>query len=550
MNGRNRTILLIATTLLLLSILVVLVVLDLPFGPEKQAGRLLELIEQADEAISRGYYEQAATILERASETANSSVEWLRILKRAHTLATTTGSYEGFAGIASKARKAFPNRQDIAACAVYGMMRTGMVHEATILEAVEKLGQDFDSLTAEVYLLRGVGRDIVENMDGYFGDFVQTVQQRDPDDLSRLAGFENDPRLFLDAALLLMLDGERERANSLSSRREVETEFPEAAMTIAYDSGDVGRATDIYRSVYWYRTDIPPDIRLFGSDIFLDAGLSETAKENYREFLSKFPDHSWIPYYNLSLLHQGTQEEVDVVREGLKRFPGNELLSVRYAVITSKNGDDRQAAMRILEELRDHGSFGQAAALEVLRLTKSELSKKRFEAELWRMFNSEDVIEDTVVYLLWYLAGIGDTDSMELILKRSESMYTNAWWQDFYAGVIDYKDGKVKGAIEEFREAGSGRAPWETEYNLGLAYLVSGDYATAAHFMREALDVAGKRKDEGIEPQTEATILTGLAMVLLESGDREGALREVRYALELDQTNLSASLILKRATTK
>ena len=96
------------------------------------------LLEDADQALSLGYLDQAATNIAIALRSANSEYEYLRVLKRSLKLANFSGDFQDFEGKAAQALASIPGSSSLQTLMLYGKLRSGQSPSINISDPAKK----------------------------------------------------------------------------------------------------------------------------------------------------------------------------------------------------------------------------------------------------------------------------------------------------------------------------------------------------------------------------------------------------------------------------
>ena len=137
-----------------------------------------------------------------------------------------------------------------------------------------------------------------------------------------------------------------------------------------------------------------------------------------------------------------------------------------------------------------------------------------------------------------FLFKTGNLPLLEDYLDEIEAKREFADWEKFYKGLLLTRKKEYTESIELLKKAYQTEKSWEILYDLGILYKIKKNYLKSiGMFQNCEKDVTDKEK---------SMIRTSLADVLAISGNKKRAVKELKYALGLDNTNIRAVLLLDK----
>ncbi|MEW5817760.1 MAG: tetratricopeptide repeat protein, partial [Spirochaetota bacterium] len=321
----------------------------------------------------------------------------------------------------------------------------------------------------------------------------------------------------------------------------------------AYDYGNYPEALSILES-YTNKSDTEnPALALFKGDVLIDGGDYESAAGIYKAIIEEFPRYSWEPYVNLAWLGEEkglTEKEPDInilkylIQAG-DYFPEKKevVLPLALFFIEQERYDEaRQELDTYLAVNRKDPDTG----LMYLQVQGAYQNPARYTAALWDLFNRNP--ENRIIgrYFGWYLLGLNDFGSLNILLKSSEESQGKEGWILFYRGVMEALTGNTETAIELLQQSYEAQPLWTTLYNLARLYLLNGSYETAIEYLRQADTLyISKSRDLKKNPER-ADILIQIANAMYLLGKIEDAKRDLKYALDADPADIEGTLLMKK----
>jgi len=494
-----------------------------------------DLITTIDSELTLGALKQAEGNIREAASFASGRSEWLTLLKRAYTLGTASNTYETLYIISKKGLSELTGAEEIAALFVFSCLRTGR-YEIAYQHAEEYLpSEKWSSIRNEAVLRRNALTGGVLTPPEEGSPLLDAVFTEDPIALARAADLFDDSRFALTAALRFAAEGEIE--NAAETIAPYSSEYAEPALRMLYDAEKYGDADAI--------GDIPGSLELdlIRGDIYLRLKDTASAQRVYEEMIESSPEFSWIPYANSSLIFAG-QGEIEKAEERIKAgkdlFPGERGLLLCEISVYSETREEK--AIRLIEIYKELYPDDPEIAVITAGVIPSDQNRIRLESALWNTFLENPEHSRAVRYLTASLLASGDRDGLSRVLDIWERENGTTAWSFFMRGYQALMDHAGAEAIEAFESSHKISPRWETAFNLGVISQRLGEYDKAIDYFRDAENTIPE-KWSGIT-STRAMIRAAISRVLYERGDFTGAMREAKYAFDLDPGSNEAALLI------
>jgi len=455
-----------------------------------QETNFVNLIVEIDSFIASGYYNQADELIFSASKSANTPLNYKRLLKRA----LEVRGYKNLETIAQIAYQKYSKEDLILSVYIFVLLRNGKSEMAASI----LLNRDNQLVPESLYIETNI-----KNKDYYEGD---NFLYRGLD--------EKSVSIYL--------------------------EYRKLQFLIKYDSGEFDIALerlDIFDCSFSIQ-----EILLLRIDIRIRQGLFKKAKIAIAEFLDLYPDYSWVPYYNYIWLNAGQAiiEPDTTIQKGLEIYPNNKRLMLIVMDYYIENEKDKDA-INLIENFIKNNQIDDE--LEII-LKELEGSKdQEYIVNRVRDFvnrNPENISASK--YLAWNIFENNDISHLQHFLDQTERV-GNDGWINFFRALISAGNGEYIIAVEQFESSYKLELQWETLYNLAIISEYTNDYQNSIEYYQKADNSLANNVENMI---TKSMIRTALATLLYEINDYEHSYRELRNALDLDMHNLKANLLLNK----
>jgi tetratricopeptide (TPR) repeat protein len=231
---------------------------------------------------------------------------------------------------------------------------------------------------------------------------------------------------------------------------------------------------------------------------------------------------------------------VALIEAGKKLFPNVRQLMLSEILVNA--GENESRASELLVEYS--GTFPDDPEIAVIAAGTfpSDANRLRLESVLWNSFLENPEDSRTASYLAAGLMASSDEDGLARLLDVWERENGDTAWSFFMRGYQALLNNQSSVARESFEASYARSKRWETAFNLGVIAQRAGEISPALEHFREAESSIDLNSPNAAD--TKAFIRAATSRALYERGDYDGALREAKYALDLDPGSNEASLIV------
>lgn len=399
----------------------------------------------------------AGRLLDAGARQARSSSDWMRLLSRAFRAAEQAGNPDLAAGVADRARKAYPGYEDIALAACRAYLDAGRPGDARAL-----FPAPLDPGLRPAWFAEALLEDARRS--------GRTWAPGDEDALLRVAEALGRGEPAVDAALLRMRAGDREGA-AWFLRRAL----------------DLGASPD--PGLAWDAGVLPvllsnPDRAAPGPDLErkADAALLLGEKEWARDYLTDLalarPDYSWKVYVSLAALEESPERSDFWYDRMSEEFPSDpEALRARASYL-ARTGRGAQARAE-LKARADPGSDPRTAVLDAeigFRLNPGQVRHTK-ALELANAFPEDPYVQAWALTTLAASDRFSDAAEGYRQLKARGIDLGRPWYLEALSLILE---GRIAQAAELIERDGPAAGGPEAPFALGVLYSVSGNHARAA----------------------------------------------------------------------
>ena len=543
--GKIRQLTILALVLFMIASLLGILILF-----QSQDDRFQFYLSQADNLLELKRYKDVPEVLLRASRYADTRVQWFSLFKRSYQSSREMDDYAAFQELLVRSRKFIKAGASHDALYTASLLWTGQYEKASAsLYAIDKPG--YETLTAETLLSYEVYRNYeLEDQDPI--EFIKDKisSQEDPD-FFKIIGIlaENDVLLY-NAAVLYMETGQTEEASLILNRVSTNRIPPFKIGVIHYALGNFQQALE-----YYLAQDVVDEMKenqRFSmkqqiGDLYYLLGRVDDSLLSYENALTLHESGSWKLYRNLARLYfsKGYSRKARLLLEkGLKVFPDQiELLSdyVRffseeYSLIVKKKLDGY---------IRRFPSDMEARLLKI-HYYPDPMNPTQYQARLWEYFNESGNNEKVTRFLLWYLAGLRDSESIRIILKRYDYGNKKPHWYIFYEAVLLSFQKDTVGALKKMEDAAAIHPSWLYQSNLSMLNETLGKQETARIQLEKAIE--GLKAETTLE--SKGLLLSDMYVrmgdLYLNRKDFKSAAEAYREAVSYNPMNFDAETRLNR----
>jgi tetratricopeptide (TPR) repeat protein len=498
-----------------------------------------------DAQIAAGSLDTARETLEGIRPLPRSEGELLQILKRASLVCRSSGDFRLAADLGTRALAANGRSGPVGAVAAWGLLRVGRLAEADKVLARGGLPHAAaDLLRGETALRLGRKWD---GADELTRSLVALEKESAPAVFSAAGVRTGEPRLFMDAALLLAEEGRAAEAAHLVRQSLPDAAFDDPTAAIFWDAGDAEAA--LGRLSRWaVARPGKAEVLFREADCLQELGRAAESEKALDRGLPLAPRLSWTGYADLAWFAEGRGDFGLAGRrleDGLAFFPDSRDLAIRKARLLVRTGKP-DAADRVLSALLERDPADSEAALLQLDIEAGGLSPEQYRARLWKLFNRSPADPSVFDALSEAAIGAMDWEGAAIALEQHEQAVGEADARLLVLrGVISAMRGDPTAAEAAFREAASAAPDGRARYDLALLMTQKGSTRAALQELRLA-----EEEYRGAHHVPENAVLARMALAegvtRLKDGDETGARAAFQRALERDPSNLRAALMLRK----
>lgn len=500
-------------------------------------------LERIDRMIAGGGYSSALSDLKKTSSYAETSVNWLSLIKRAYLLSEKTTDRSHFHKYTDKAFDIYPGNEDIRAFKVFSLLERGDYDEASLLS--ESLRSSFyNNLKVEAALSAEFAAETIADPFSYLLTLLE--KSEDPSIFRRVGEITGNEKLLFDASILFMKQGEIKEAYNLSHKITGAWVNDEAIGMIAIDAGEYNQALTRFlnhNEMDKMNHNEKWAIQLIIADLYQVLEINNESGDFYRRSLEINDQGSWHQYANYSRLlkEQGRfRQSLDTLLTSISLFPRKEKELV-VSMVYNQFDKNRSTTERYLKSFLDRNPDDPEANLLAIEHFPIQTTPEKYGARIWELYNKNPSNRKIAEFLIWYLLGVGDLEGTTLVLDRFDRDSGRSYWTVFYRALsLSMNKGFIE-AEKLLAESVEMKETWYTYYNLAVIQLFLGKFSEALANLERAEYLLSRR---GVaEPQYQSSIKTKYASAYMGMKQFDNARIELEAALKLDSENLEAALL-------
>ncbi len=519
-------------------------------------GRNFEaILQEIDQIQGRGASVANIKLYQSAAKKADNERDYLRLIKRAYQIPDLEMGASYVLKVTNYAVKDIPGNENLWAYRAAALLNQDKLAQA--IAASDHLESSrYQPLKGEILVY-----SLVEARAQYRRAERNSRKEDDIGNLSiaevvrespytaatyiNLARLLRQPRFAWNAALLYMLQGEKDKALALVRELQEQSWLNRlAAGLIAYDNKDWSLASRLFENerirevqagnlnaktlqylgdAYVYQGKYREAIGVLDSAIGLvdkslhamkDHHLIEKGAESAAQTSISSPEFdvshnsaglsdnlgSWELYYNLAAAYRELGENAtafEVLRQGRNTFPhASELLLLLNMVAPA---DEKEYAKSMLSELISKDTNNQPnLVLASLIFEEKRINRQKFSSKLWDLFSRFPQYDQILHYLLWYFIGLNRTEDVDLALERYRNLVLvdadsriqekdfPVWAQEYMAINATLKR-DFDTAQSVFEDLIAQNPSWRIYYNMANLYVYQADFAAAVRLLRKSL---------------------------------------------------------------
>lgn len=411
----------------------------------------------------------------------------------------------------------YPKDSEVFALYTYALIKNGK--SKTALQVIESsdFKTELKSFQEEAQILHGNGLKI--------GDSLRFTQ---------LAKETGNYGFLADAALTALAESHPESAyNFVKNLPEKYSKKNSLLFHTAIENGRYGEALKLL-DTYDFGFSIE-DLQMLKSELLINTYDYKNAEKVLVRLINNNPEFSLYSYINLAWLGKKLNDPdvKSVLDKGIETFGSEFLFAESYVSYNVYFGFSEHAA----DFIKKYGSRYPVLKLIFISLNGA-VEPDRLIAGLQEILLQNPENSHIGRYYCMFLFKTGNQSLLAEYLDQIEEKRELSDWEKFYKGLLLTREKEYTESIELLKEVYQTEKSWEVLYNLGILYKIKKDYLTSIEMFQNCeKDVTDKEK---------SIIRTSLAEVLAISGNKKRAVKELTYALRLDNTNIRAVLLLNK----
>ncbi len=500
-------------------------------------------------ALKHKNYPLLKKLLDKASRHAETRMNWYSLFKRSYLAGQQQGDYRDFQDLVSRSCRFYKGGADLEAINIAALLWTDQYEKAAAsLYAIQN--ERYETLVAETLISWDVFRKY--DLDGKAPlDFVKEkiTYKEDPEFFESIGEKSGNPALLYNAALLSMRAGDFDRCASIIPELPASRIDPYRQGILHYDLGDFEAALNAFEAQLLLdevKGNQRPSIYQLCGDL-LHLSNPDKALAYYSKAIQLDGWGQWKNYRNISriLMDEGRSRQArDVLRAGMELYSDNMELLTDYTMCfgTDEPLDTKE---RLKAYMASHPEQTTPQLL-MIRYFPQKGSTVQYQSRLWELFNQDPFNADVSRFLLWYLAGVEDLESMKIVMERYGKSGFSPFWYDFYKAFMALKKNRIQEALGSMKEAYRKCPQWYMAHNLAILQRITGNWPAAESLLEEAASDLLKQ-DRVKNPNTFLSrIFYEQAVLFLEDDNYEKASAALEKAILQDSQNLRAVTLLNR----
>ena len=418
---------------------------------------------------------------------------------------------------AKKYKDRYPKDSDLFAVYTFALIRNGK--SKTALQIIENsdFKDEFKSLQEEAQLVTGNG-----------------IMNRDYLSFNQFAHKTGDYGFVADAALIAMSEYHPESAYNFI--KDLPEDYNAKKNLLFHAAFESGRYSDALKILNTYDLGFSiEDIQILKAELLIHICDYKNAVKLLVLLINNNPGYSPLPYINLAWAGKKLNDPDlnSILEKGVEPFGEDHLFAESYVSYNVYFGYKERAA----DFIKKYGSSNPVLKLLSLSLNGA-VEPDRLIAGMQEILlqNPEDAHIGR--YYCMFLFKTGNLTLLEDYLDEIEAKREFADWEKFYKGLLLTRKREYTESIELLKKAYQTEKSWEILYDLGILYKIKKNYLKSIEMFQNC--------EKNVTDKEKSMIRTSLADVLAISGNKKRAVKELKYALGLDNTNIRAVLLLDK----
>jgi tetratricopeptide (TPR) repeat protein len=506
-------------------------------------------LKKIDSFIIKGNLVEAESLLARVFSQAKTGQVFLQILKRFHTIAVIRNDFKILKDYAVKAYEKLSGNSKLAIIAIYAALRAGDLDYSLKISSKFETEKTVLPFFLETIMRGNLNIDLhkLEKAEA-LNYLLELESTSDPDRFIEAAASYAENRLFLDAALLYLKNGDYKNAYLIAEKYLPDSPFNELGGIIAYDAGEYPSALVRLKEVLRENPE-RSDIYIMVGDVSLALGLLEEANRYYKKVIQTDPKYSVIPYVNLAFIlktQNKVNEAVSILENAQSYFPNDKLLTLELVKLLNSLQEKEKASFLLNKYLEVNQEDFDANLLKVY-LEWGDIPPLQYKIKLRELFNSNLRNDRSCQILAWYLIDTNELESAQNVLREYElaTKEVHTPWIYHLKGIIEALLGNNEKALSLLQESLSLQENWLVRFNYAVVLYKTGQINIALDELRKIISFFEHKNIDLFKPEL-SKVRTKIGEIHLQKRNLDSAQLELKLALELDAKNITAWRLLKK----
>ena len=434
MAERNKRVILILLSSLLF-LLTIAISLFLLFYRVPKIDSIQYYLTQCDEEISGNQLKLAEGSLLKATSFTQNRLDWLSIVKRSYLISQKQDDWKLYNNYAERAVKLYQGNDEFWAFYLSSLMWTGQYNELEKYESRLK-GESFPTLQAEIRLIKE-SLLIDKSLPPYRGVLHRLEKERDAEFYELIGNITQIDGLKIDAAMLWMGLEEKDRAIQVLNKLMNPEDYAQIVGNIYWDNREYEKALiylDVQNSLDKKNHTERWTLNNMLGDGYFFSGDWEKADYYYLKSLEIKSEDNWKPLVNRSLLNEQAgiyKTASEIIFQAIEKY-GNRREVVLY-FLDNWYSTYPVRAERVISHYLMNNPKDVDVLLQNFITFPEEIPPEKYHAFLWKLFNENTTSETITRYLLWYMLGLGDFESVGIVMERHARVvgYEPQWFSLF-----------------------------------------------------------------------------------------------------------------------
>ncbi len=499
---------------------------------KKESNKFSTQILSVDLALKKNAYREALLKLKHIDTARLDLTEFKRYLKRVFQVSKNTENYSLFRVKAFNAVKQYPQDRELQVLYLFSLIKTESYKDARAYSNKSTKNEALDTLKWELFLLDTDNTDLKSTGSG--SPFL-SLNSNDSAVYEQAAAETDNIGFLYDEALLYLGEGLSGKAYAIL--KKLPEKYKERTVLLFYSAYQENKYTEALTILNTYDLGFSiKTILLYKSDLMMHLKRYEQAETAYIDFIHLYPEGSWIPYANLAWIAalKSDTKQLPAILKGLEYFPHNPDLLYSIVAYLESVKDTKNA----LSIIKKYGNKDPVLDAVMLRL-QGNLEPDLYIARLQEIVLAENVSDQIKKYYCTFLVKTGHMGTLQNYITALEKQGQSSHWLLFFKALVEVNKGSLDTASDLFTKLYPAQRDWTVVFDAALTQYYNNNY-------KKALELFQSAESEVSTNSTRSEIRTFTALSLEKLGNSKRAVKELHYALELDNKNNRAYLELNK----